>query len=345
MLDSSLPTAPNRWELYRVLSEPVRLRLLALAAEEELAIGELAELLGESQPNVSRHAAPLRQAGLLAVRKQGTRTLVRTPEAACQDPVVHDALTNGRALCDSDGSLARVADVLRARDAVAREFFAQPRGEESTLAKPASELAAYLRALAPLLPARDLAIDAGTGEGGLLDVLAPTFDRVVAVDRSDAQLQRARERMALRGYDNVVFVEGELDGADLLGAVGEGGNAVFAARLLHHAPRPVHVVKQLAELCRVGGAVVVLDYVHHDDETMREQADLWLGFEPAELRRFARAAGLDQVQVSPIPASFNGRGTDAHLAWQVMVAHKTTPAKRGAGLRRQQRNGKENHHE
>ena len=54
-----------RWELYRLLSEPVRLRVLALAAEEELAIGELAELLGESQPNVSRHAAPLRQAGAL----------------------------------------------------------------------------------------------------------------------------------------------------------------------------------------------------------------------------------------------------------------------------------------
>src|SRR5260221_491234 len=63
----------ERWELYRVLSEPVRLRLLALAQQEELAIGELAELLGESQPNISRHAAPLKQAGLLAVRKQGTR--------------------------------------------------------------------------------------------------------------------------------------------------------------------------------------------------------------------------------------------------------------------------------
>ena len=49
----------SRWELYRVLAEPVRLRLLALAAEEELAIGELAGLLSESQPNVSRHVAPL----------------------------------------------------------------------------------------------------------------------------------------------------------------------------------------------------------------------------------------------------------------------------------------------
>src|SRR5579859_2354285 len=94
VVDLDASVAP-RWELYRVLSEPVRLRLLALAAEEELAIGELAELLGESQPNVSRHVAPLKQAGLVAVRKQGTRALVRVDATAVEDPVVRDALASG----------------------------------------------------------------------------------------------------------------------------------------------------------------------------------------------------------------------------------------------------------
>jgi len=70
-------TTERRWELYRLLGEPVRLRLLALAAEEELAIGELADLLGESQPNVSRHLKVLRGAQLLAERKEGTRVFVR----------------------------------------------------------------------------------------------------------------------------------------------------------------------------------------------------------------------------------------------------------------------------
>src|ERR1700712_2891435 len=111
--------ATTRWELYRVLAEPVRLKLLALAAEEELAIGELAELLGESQPNVSRHVAPLKTAGLLLSRKQGTRALVRMAEAAAADAVVADALASGRALCEADGSLAKVADVIRERDQVA----------------------------------------------------------------------------------------------------------------------------------------------------------------------------------------------------------------------------------
>src|SRR3954451_13281607 len=152
--------APHtRWELYRVLAEPVRLRLLALAAAEELAIGELAGLLGESQPNVSRHLTPLRQAGLVLVRREGTRGLVRIAEAAAADPVVADALASGRALCEADGSLVRIADVLRDRDEVAREFF-----EDSSGAGEAPEAvdatSAYVAALARLLPSRSLAVDA-----------------------------------------------------------------------------------------------------------------------------------------------------------------------------------------
>src|SRR5215207_4920915 len=101
------PSTAPRWELYKLLAEPLRLRLLALSAEDELAVSELADLLGESQPNVSRHAAPMRLA-------EG---------AARDDAVVADALRTGRALCDRDGTLARVGEVVRARDRSTREFF------------------------------------------------------------------------------------------------------------------------------------------------------------------------------------------------------------------------------
>src|SRR5690349_11635037 len=96
------PTAPagSRWDLYRVLSEPVRLRPLALVAAEELSIGELAELLRESQPNVSRHVASLRQVGLVTMRRQGTRALVRLAEGVTGDAVVSDAIQTGKELCE-----------------------------------------------------------------------------------------------------------------------------------------------------------------------------------------------------------------------------------------------------
>jgi DNA-binding transcriptional ArsR family regulator len=313
-------SSSQRWELYRVLSEPVRLRLLALAGDDELSIGELAELLGESQPNVSRHATALRQAGLLGDRKEGTRTLVRLAPEVANDPVVADALASGKALCEKDGSLQRVPEVLRAREAAAHEFFARP-GRTRVDAPPA-EAGAYLAALALLLDHRSLAVDVGTGDGRLLEVLAPVFERVVAVDRAEAQLARARERIAARGFANVTLVEGELDAKDLRRAVGAGADAVFASRVLHHAPQPGKVVGQLASLCAPGGAVVVIDYAHHDDESMREQADAWLGFEPAALRRFARSAGLEDPRVARIPPALCGDGPDRHLPWQVMVATK-----------------------
>ncbi len=324
MADVDFSTS-QRWELYRVLSEPVRLRLLALAAQEELGIGELAELLQESQPNVSRHATALRHAGLLRDRREGTRTLVRLAEDAARDAVVSDALASGRSLCEQDGSLARVGDVVRMREAAAREFFARP--AKARIDAIPSEIGAYLAAFAPLLSHRALAIDAGTGDGSLLEVLSPIYERVVAVDRSDAQLARARERVAARGFDNVTFVRGELDGRELLRAVRPGGkhegaDAVFASRVLHHAPQPERVVAQLASLAAPGGALVVLDYASHDDESMRAQADTWLGFEAAELQRFARAASLLDARVTSIPASLCGAGPDRHLPWQVMVARK-----------------------
>lgn len=310
----------SRWQLYRLLADPFRLRLLALAEVEELALGELAELLDESQPNVSRHAAPLRQAGLLAERRQGTRTLVRLDPRAAEDPVVRDALDAGRKLCVEDGSLDRVAQVVLARDAKTREFFARPPSSAEPYGL-AGELPGYLRALAPLIERRHLAVDAGTGNGALLDVLAPVFQRVIAVDRSEAQLARAGQRVRSRGYDNVEFHRGELDDPALCAAVGEGADVVVAARVLHHAPRPKQMVGALAALVRPSGRLLIIDYCRHSDEALREeQADVWMGFEPSELEGYACAAGLVDVRVTRVPAGFVQNGMDGHIAWQALVA-------------------------
>jgi DNA-binding transcriptional ArsR family regulator/protein-L-isoaspartate O-methyltransferase len=316
------PGFDARWQLYRLLSDPFRLRLLALAAVEELALGELAELLSESQPNVSRHAAPLRQAGLLSERKQGTRTLVRLPPAALSDAVVRDAVAAGRELCEADGSLERVAAIVRGRDAKTREFFAKAaRGVEQLGLAP--ELPAYLAALGALLPQRELAVDAGTGDGALLDLLAPLFERVVAVDRSAAQLERAALRVKQRGYPNVELVQAELGDSELRALVGHGADVVVAARVLHHAPLPRIALSELATLLRPGGKLLVIDYARHTDEQMRDaQADVWMGFEAEELVNLSREAGLSEPRVVPIPQSYAVAASDGHVGWQLLVASR-----------------------
>ena len=319
-MHAAAPGFDGRWQLYRLLSDPFRLRLLALAGVEELALGELAELLGESQPNVSRHAAPLRQAGLLAERKQGTRTLVRLPPEALSDAVVRDAVAAGRALCTEDGSLARVTDILRGRDEKTREFFARTSRDGAELGL-APELPAYLAAFGALLTRRELAVDAGTGDGVLLDLLAPVFGRVIAVDRSDAQLERAARRVKQRGYANVELMQTELGAAELLARTGTGADVVVAARVLHHAPLPRVALAELARLLRPGGKLLVIDYARHTDEQMAAaQADVWLGFEANELLELSREAGLEDAKVLPIPQSYAAAASDGHVGWQLLVA-------------------------
>lgn len=300
--------------------------MLALAAEEELALGEIAELLGESQPNVSRHAAPLRQAGLLAERRHGTRTFVRIADEALGDPVVRDALEAGRALCASEGSLSRIREVVGRRDARTREYF-----EAGVPDRPsgglAAELPAYLGALSVLITDRELAVDAGTGDGVLLDVLAPIFRRVIAIDRSPAQLARAEQRVTERRYGNVRLLCAELDDASVLEAVGAGADVVVAARMLHHAPRPRVLVESLGALLRPGGRLIVVDYQRHSDEPFRErQADVWNGFDAAELEAYARDGGLVDVRVAPLPAHLVREAPDGHVGWQVLVGARPRSA-------------------
>lgn len=331
----------SRWELYRLLSEPVRARILALVAQHELAVGELAEILDVPQPKISRHAAALREAGLVAARHNGPWTLLRTSPAATADAVVADALAAGRRSCEADGTLGRLERVLADRDAATREFFA--RSGRSARVGPPLELGAYLSPFAELLPHRALAVDVGTGDGALLEVLAPVFERVVAVDREQAQVELAAQRLERRGLGNVELVVDEVGGAELSAAVarasrGRGADLVFASRVLHHARVPADALASLVELARApeggerGGAVVVLDYETHDDVGMRDrEADLWLGFDPAHLVGLASAAGLGRVKVRRLPDAWRGAGPDRHLPWTSLVGFRTTTAAARAG--------------
>jgi hypothetical protein len=97
---------------------------------------------------------------------------------------------------------------------------------------------------------------------------------------------------------------------------------VEAARTLHHASRPAAAVTAFARLLRKGGHLAVLDYLPHDDESLREQGDVWLGIEPKELSALMQAAGLEVVGSIDIPQAFHREGPDAHLHWHAVVARK-----------------------
>jgi ArsR family transcriptional regulator len=288
-----------RVDMFRLLGDEDRLRLLALCAEEELTVGELASLIGESQPQVTKKTQPLREAGLLIARRDGTRTLLRAHISP--DVIVGAALEEGRTLCSRDGSLARVAGVVAQREEVSRRIFEQPAELEPAPAE--RELLGWLPILGPLLPRAVLAVDVGTGEGSLLPILSPLFERVVAVDRSPARLARCAARIAQWGLPNVRLREGDADDPALVQEISERGGAdlVVMARVLRYAARPQDVIATAARLVRGGGHVVIVDYLPHDDETLREQGDVWLGFPPDKLRALLGAVSLETIALHPLP--------------------------------------------
>lgn len=300
-----------RVDLFRLLGDEDRLRLLALCAEEELTVGELAALLGESQPQVTKKSQPLREAGLLSARRDGTRTLLRANIG--DDVIVTTALAEGMSLCGKDGSLARIPSVIAQREEASRRFFDDA---PTDAAAPEPALAAWLPILAPLLPRTELAVDLGTGEGTLLPLLSPIYERVVAVDRSAARLARCAAQIAAWGLPNVRLREGDADDAGLVQEITQRGGAdlVTMARVLHHAARPPEAIAAAARLLRSGGHLVIVDYLPHDDESMREQGDVWLGFDPVKLRSWL--APLDVLVAKPLPSPHRP-------ALQIIVGKKT----------------------
>jgi len=292
-------TVAPRADLFRLLGDEDRLRLLALCAEEELTVGELATLLGESQPQVTKKSQPLREVGLLSARRDGARTLLRSQ--IDRDVVIDAALEEGRLLCSKDGSLARVAGIVAQREELSRRFFEDISVEVEPVPV-SSELLAWLPLLAPLLPGRGLAIDIGTGEGTLLPLLSPLYDRVIAIDRSASRLARCSARIASWGLPNVRLREGDVEDAGLVADIDQRGGAdlVVMARVLHHAARPQDAIAAATRLLRPSAYLVVVDYLPHDEEVMREQGDVWLGFEPAKLRAWLVASSLDVIAANPM---------------------------------------------
>ena len=326
----------GRADLFRLLGDEDRLRLLALCAEEELTVGELATLLGESQPQVTKKSQPLREVGLLASRRDGTRTLLKTDivprsaatlekmgEREARDPVITAALEEGRSLCSKDGSLARVPRLVAQREELSRRLFETPASGETAPPPPVdSELLAWVPLLAPLLPGHALAVDLGTGEGALLPLLSPLYERVVAVDRSPARLARCGARIASWGLPNVRLREGSVDDPALAQEIDQlsaslraaarssepgpfdhrgGADLVVMARMLVHASRPQDAIASAMRLVRPGGHLVIIDYLPHDDESLREQGHVWLGFEAQKLRAWLEGAKLAVVALHPFP--------------------------------------------
>ena len=182
----------------RAAGEPSRLRMLALCSQGELTVTELVQILGQSQPRVSRHLKLLVDAGLLDRHREGTWAFYRPAASgggAEMVRILSSLISAEDAVLAND--LERLAEVKRSRQERADAYFranAAVWQEIRSLYVPEEDVeAAVLRLMRR--PMIGEFLDIGTGTGRLLELFAGQAVRCMGIDLSHEMLAIARARM------------------------------------------------------------------------------------------------------------------------------------------------------
>jgi SAM-dependent methyltransferase len=284
-------------ELYRLLGDEVRLRLLRVLAGKHgrLNVTELTLVLGIAQSGVSRHLRLLKEAGLVVEERGGGFSFYRLSPALLDGgfgglwPALQAQFTEAAHTPAVRGDEARLQEVIRLR----KENF-EVHGTDRAQFVPGRSWAAWSRALGLLLPPVDVA-DIACGEGYLSVESALWAKRVVGIDRSADVLNRAKALAERRGVKNITWKRGDMEKLPLESA---SVDVALLSQALHHAADPAHAVAEAARVVRPGGRVLVLDLREHEQEWVRDRVgDRWLGFPDGEIDRFLTSAGLEDVHV------------------------------------------------
>jgi ubiquinone/menaquinone biosynthesis C-methylase UbiE len=284
--------------IFRALADSTRLRILALLRSMELSVGELAQVLEQSQPRVSRHVKILCDAGLAARRKEGSWVFVALGEDDQVQPVL-DALDSwGEPDPWWKADEARLAAVRADRASAAAEWFEAnaARWDAIRSLHVAEEQveAAMARALgdAPL----GALIDIGTGTGRMIELFGPRAERAIGIDRSSEMLRLARAKLA-------DMANAELRQADLYALPVQDGGADTAIihHVLHFAQAPEAAIGEAARALAPGGRLLIVDFAPHGREELRSvDAHARLGFSDEQMLGWFDASGLAPVLVETL---------------------------------------------
>jgi ArsR family transcriptional regulator len=288
-------------DIFKALADEGRLRILRSIDQAELSVAELVKALEMPQSTVSRHLKPMREAGLVASRRDGTSVYYN------RGPLFRDAafaqILNERLkdISVAHRDAAAVEQVLELRRKKSRDFFDEIAGRYGSLTEPGGGWQALAAAMAAGFSGRTVA-DLGCGEGYLALLLARFAAKVIAFDQSEKMLKLVAEKAAEQGVsDSLELRVGILEELDL---TGESFDAVFLSQALHHTSNPEEVLRSAAKGLQAGGRMIILDLVRHEHEWAREEwADQWLGFDPLEIREWLVQAGLEPQVIDSLPGS------------------------------------------
>lgn len=276
----------------RAAGEATRLRMLALLAREELAVLEIASILDQSQPRVSRHLRLLVDAGLAERFPDGAWVFYRLTAAEPWRGLIDTLLdaTPNRGLEPADA--ARLDAVRAARGEAAAAYFARvaPRWDEiRSLYVDEAGVEAAIRQAAGPGPFRRL-VDLGTGAGRMLTLLAPQAEQALGLDLSQQMLNIARRNTGAAGLEAVELRHGDVLGTGLATGCAD---LVVVHQVLHYLADPAAALAEAARLTAPGGRLLIVDFAPHALEFLRaEHQHRRLGFADEEIAGALHAAGL-----------------------------------------------------
>ena len=298
--------------IFRALGDPSRLRILLLVRGLDLAVGEIARVLQQSQPRVSRHLRILAEAGLVERVREGAWVFVRLGPAAVTAPVLAaiDALAAGGLIAadlaaDDQLQLAVVRAERRAAvEAWFNDHAAQWEQERSLHSREAGVEAAIVAALGGPAAALGDLVDVGTGTGRMIELLGAAAKAALGIDRSPEMLRIARNRLEAAGLVRARVQAGDMYALPLPDAAAD---TVILHQVLHFADDPAAVLAEAARVLRPGGRLLVVDLMPHDRDVLRdERRHVRLGFADEAVLGWLTAAGCQAAVVQQLPAAEPG---------------------------------------
>jgi ArsR family transcriptional regulator len=281
------------------LSDPTRLRLVALVERNELSVNELQEITGLGQSRISTHLGLLAEAGMAQSRRDGKRTYYRLDPQADElaREFIQLAIRGASEMVESAGDQINLKRTLDLRRDQAKHFFNQVAGRFDRVYGPGRSWQAFGHLLLRILPSIEVA-DLGAGEGLLSELLARRCRRVIAVDNSEKIVAFGAAKAKKAGLKNLEFRLGDLQDPPIEPT---SVDLVILSQALHHAEDPPRALASAARLLRPGGQVMILDLLKHTFEQAHKlYGDRWLGFAESDLHRWLEAAGFKKVEVAVV---------------------------------------------
>jgi ArsR family transcriptional regulator len=283
----------------RALSDPTRLRIVALLEKDELSVNELQEITRMGQSRISTHLALLLESGLVQSRREGKRTFYKLSPQKNGTPAefVKLAIAGAAELPEYPGDLLNLKRVVNRRREQAEVFFSQVAGRFDRVYGPGRSWQAFGNLLLRIVPPL-VAADLGAGEGLLSELLARRCKKVIAVDNSEKIIEFGAAKAKKNGLKNLEFRLGDLEHPPIQP---ETVDLVILSQALHHAENPANAIVQAHRILKAGGQIMILDLLRHNFERAHElYGDRWLGFEESDLHKWLDAARFKNVDISVV---------------------------------------------